>query len=112
MSKISTVVNDLRNGFGAVRLGSNVKKVSLTFSKKSDNAGARYFLRENMPRIQYNNPAIQFEINKVQESTVAPQLTIEFANSEVKTISCSRIQSSEICKQFLAATTEGGASSS
>ncbi|KAI8357480.1 hypothetical protein B0O80DRAFT_289167 [Mortierella sp. GBAus27b] len=108
MSKISTVVHDLRNGLGAVRLRPDVKKITLTFSRKSDNAGARYFLRENMPRIQYNNPAIKFEVNKVQEPGISPELTIEFANSEVKKIPCSRIQSSEICKQVLSAT--GGSS--
>ncbi|KAI1300969.1 hypothetical protein EDD11_005911 [Mortierella claussenii] len=109
MSKIHTIVNDLRTGLGAVKLRPDVKKVTLMFSRRSDNAGARYFLRENMPRIQYNNPAIAFEIKKVQEPGVSPELTIEFANSETKKISCSRIQSSEICKQFLTATTEGSA---
>lgn len=38
----------------------------------------RYFLRENMPRIQYNNPLIQFEVQKVQQPGVSPELTIEF----------------------------------
>ncbi|KAI8596603.1 hypothetical protein EDD21DRAFT_419507 [Dissophora ornata] len=107
MSKISVIVNDLRSGLGAIRLRSDVKKVSLTFSRKSDNAGARYFLRENMPRIQYNNPSILFEVKKVKEAGVAPELTVEFANNDIKTIPCSRIQSSEICKQFLTVTTEG-----
>ncbi|KAF9351156.1 hypothetical protein BGX26_010782 [Mortierella sp. AD094] len=109
MSRINTIVNDLRNGLGAIRLRQDVKKVTLTFSRKSDNAGARYFLRENMPRIQYNNPAIQFEVKKVQEAGVSPELTVEFANNDIKTIPCSRIQSSEICKQFLSVTTEGSA---
>lgn len=42
MSKINVIVNDLRNGLGAVKLRPDVKKVSLMFSRKSDNAGARY----------------------------------------------------------------------
>ncbi|KAG0001430.1 hypothetical protein BGZ80_006182 [Entomortierella chlamydospora] len=78
MSRINTIVNDLRNGLGAIRLRPDVKKVTLTFSGKSDNAGARYFLRENMPRIQYNNPTIQFEVNKLKEAGVSPELTVEF----------------------------------
>ncbi|KAG0050685.1 hypothetical protein BGZ83_004515 [Gryganskiella cystojenkinii] len=108
-SKLTTVVSDLRHGLGAIKLRPDVKKVTLTFSRRSDNAGARYFLRENMPRIQYNNPLIQFEVNKVQQPGVAPELTVEFSNNDIKKISCSRIQSSEICKQFLTATTEGSA---
>ncbi|KAG0251210.1 hypothetical protein BG011_007786 [Mortierella polycephala] len=109
MSRIQTVVSDLRNGLGAVKLRPDVKKVTLMFSRKSDNAGARYFLRENMPRIQYNNPAIEFEVKKVKEPGVSPELTVEFANNDIKKIPCSRIQSSDICKQFLSATTEGSA---
>ncbi|KAF9137213.1 hypothetical protein BG015_002801 [Linnemannia schmuckeri] len=111
MSRIATVVNDLRNGLGAIKLRSDVKKVTLVFSGKSDNAGARYFVRENMPRLQYNNPAIKFDVQKVKEAGVSPELTIEFANNDIKKISCSRIQSAEICKQFLVATTEGSAAS-
>ncbi|KAF9915090.1 hypothetical protein BX616_006917 [Lobosporangium transversale] len=80
MSKIHTIVNDLRNGLGAIRLRSDVKKVTLMFSRKSDNAGARYFLRENLPRIQYNNPTIQIEVKKVKEPGVSPELTVEFGN--------------------------------
>ncbi|KAF9366464.1 hypothetical protein BGX34_002337 [Mortierella sp. NVP85] len=78
MSRINAVAHDLRNGIGAARLSPDVRKITLTFSRKSDNAGARYFLRENMPRIQYNNPAIQFEVNKLKEPGVSPELTIEF----------------------------------
>ncbi|KAF9205833.1 hypothetical protein BGZ81_011285 [Podila clonocystis] len=111
-ARINTVVADLRNGLGAIKLRPDIKKVTLMFSRRSDNAGARYFLRENMPRIQYNNPLIQFEVQKVQQPGVSPELTIEFANNDIKKISCSRIQSSEICKQFLSATTEGSAPSS
>ncbi|KAF8981294.1 hypothetical protein BGZ46_003009 [Entomortierella lignicola] len=77
MSRISSVVNDLRNGLGAIRLRPDVKKVTLTFSGKSDNAGPRYFIRENMPRIQYNNPTIQFEVKKVKEANVNPELTVD-----------------------------------
>lgn len=43
MSRIATIVNDLRNGLGAIKLRSDVKKVTLVFSGKSDNAGARYY---------------------------------------------------------------------
>ncbi|KAG0373764.1 MAG: hypothetical protein J3R72DRAFT_435458 [Linnemannia gamsii] len=111
MSRIATVVNDLRNGLGAIKLRSDVKKVTLVFSGKSDNSGARYFVRENMPRLQYNNPAIQFEVQKSQQPGVIPELMIEFANNDIKKISCSRIQSAEICKQFLVATTEGSSAS-
>jgi hypothetical protein len=34
-----------------------------------------------MPRLQYNNPAIKFDVQKVKEAGVAPELTIEFGKS-------------------------------
>ncbi|KAF9585072.1 hypothetical protein BGW38_004005 [Lunasporangiospora selenospora] len=110
-SRLGSIVSDLRNGLGAVRLRPDVRKVTLRYSGKSDNAGARYFARENLPRIQYNNPSILVEVQKLKEAGVVPELTVEFANSDVKKISCSRIQSSEICKQFLSVTTDAPASS-
>ncbi|KAF9974113.1 hypothetical protein BGZ73_002611 [Actinomortierella ambigua] len=106
---ISAVVNDLRTGLGAVRLRPDVKKISLAFSRKSDNSGARYFLKENMPRLQYNNPQIQFEVTKVKDAVIVPEVTVEFANGPAQKISCSKIQSSDICKKLLSITTEGSA---
>lgn len=41
-SRINTVVADLRNGLGAIKLRPDIKKVTLMFSRRSDNAGARY----------------------------------------------------------------------
>lgn len=41
MSRITTIAHDLRNGLGAARLSPDVRKITLTFSRKSDNAGAR-----------------------------------------------------------------------
>ncbi|KAG0237841.1 hypothetical protein BGW42_008462 [Actinomortierella wolfii] len=108
---ISAIVNDLRNGLGAVRLRSDVKKISLAFSRKADNAGARYFLKENMPRLQYNNPQIQFEVTKVKDTMIPPEVTVEFASNTTQKISCSKIQSSEICKKLLSITTEGSSPS-
>lgn len=41
-SKLTAVVSDLRHGLGAIKLRPDVKKVTLMFSRRSDNAGARY----------------------------------------------------------------------
>ncbi|CAG8499674.1 2650_t:CDS:2 [Diversispora eburnea] len=69
---------NLRTGLGAVKLSPEVKKVSLTFTRKQDNAGARYFLRENLPRIAYHNPNVPIEVNISKEYGVKPILKIEF----------------------------------
>jgi hypothetical protein len=41
ISNLSRKVIDLRTGLGAVKLGPEVKKISLIYSQKNNNAGAR-----------------------------------------------------------------------
>jgi hypothetical protein len=41
ISNLSRKILDLRTGLGAVKLKPEVKKISLVYSVKNDNAGAR-----------------------------------------------------------------------
>ncbi|RHZ56998.1 hypothetical protein Glove_395g71 [Diversispora epigaea] len=102
LSKIAKLLLDLRTGLGAVKLSPEVKKVSLTFTRKQDNAGARYFLRENLPRIAYHNPDVPIEVNISKEYGVKPILKIEFENQEEnKEMVLSQRYSDEICHEFI-----------
>lgn len=38
----------------------------------------RYFKKENLPRIIYNNPGLPIEVSVLKEKGVKPTLTIEF----------------------------------
>ncbi|CAG8672069.1 hypothetical protein GLOIN_2v1774799 [Rhizophagus irregularis DAOM 181602=DAOM 197198] len=78
ISNLSRKIIDLRTGLGAVKLKPVVKKISLVYSVKNDNAGARYFKKENLPRIIYNNPGLPIEVSVLKEKGVKPTLTIEF----------------------------------
>ncbi|CAG8451989.1 5278_t:CDS:2 [Funneliformis mosseae] len=78
ISNISSRLIDLQTGLGAAKFGLNVKKVSLVYSKRNNNAGARYFKKENLPRIIYNNPGLPVEVIALEEKDVKPTLTVEF----------------------------------
>ncbi|KAJ2957377.1 hypothetical protein NQZ79_g6898 [Umbelopsis isabellina] len=105
------VLSRLQSGLGATRLAPNVTKisVSLALKGKSEGAGARHFVRENLPTIQYNNPSLEFEIVKSADAAMKPLLTVSFApdtssiaaDQSPKTIELARQQSSAICKQLL-----------
>jgi hypothetical protein len=38
----------------------------------------RYFKKENLPRITYNNPGLPIEVSVLKEKGVNPTLTVEF----------------------------------
>ncbi|GBC08994.1 hypothetical protein RclHR1_08530005 [Rhizophagus clarus] len=92
---------DLRTGLGAVKLKPEVKKISLVYSVKNDNAGARYFKKENLPRIAYNNPGLPIGVSVLKEKRVKPTLTIEFDNSKDETIDLTKKMSEVICREFI-----------
>ncbi|CAG8543679.1 2879_t:CDS:2 [Acaulospora morrowiae] len=102
LSKLARILIDLRTGLGAAKLSPKVEKVSLTFSRRQDNAGARYFLRENLPRIAYNNPDLPIEVNISKEYGVKPLLKVKFKDSEdYVELPLSQRNSSDICQEFL-----------
>jgi len=86
---------------GAVKLEPEVKKISLVYSKKNDNAGARYFRKENLPRISYNNPGFPIEVSILNEKGVKPTLTVEFENSKDEIIDLTNKMSEDICREFI-----------
>lgn len=97
------VLSRLQSGMGATRFAPNVTKISVSMALKgkSEGAGARHFVRENLPTIQYNNPSLEFEIIKSADAAMKPLLTVSFADQSPKTIELARQQSSAICKQLL-----------
>ncbi|CAM0134764.1 hypothetical protein VKS41_000683 [Umbelopsis sp. WA50703] len=97
------VLSRLQSGLGATKLSPNVTKiaVSMALKGKSECAGARHFVRDNLPTIQYNNPSLEFEITKSADAAMKPVLTVSFVDQSPKTIELARQQSSAICKQLL-----------
>ncbi|KAG9290800.1 hypothetical protein G9A89_011763 [Geosiphon pyriformis] len=102
ISKLTILLLNLRTGLGAAKLGPKVSKISLLFSTKQDNAGARYFLRENLPRIAYNNPELPIKVDKIPKKGIKPELIIEFENpDDTVTLDLSQRHGDEICRELL-----------
>ncbi|ORE10930.1 hypothetical protein BCV72DRAFT_247255 [Rhizopus microsporus var. microsporus] len=97
------ILQQLRTGPGATALPSNINKIALTFAIKGKNesASARHFLQENLPRMQYNNPHIEYEVNRVHDSSIKPTVTIHYSDGKSKTLDIARVQSSAICEQIM-----------
>ncbi|KAI8979199.1 hypothetical protein BDF20DRAFT_820283 [Mycotypha africana] len=100
------ILNLLSNGSGAAKLPSNISKIQLTlaFKGKNESAGARHFLKENLPRIQYNNPTVKYEVFKKADPTTKPTISIHFTNGGSKTIEIPRVYSETIVDQVFNAT--------
>lgn len=80
----------------------------------------RHFLQENLPRIQYNNPHVEYEVNRVHDASIKPTVTIHYSkyivcillktlanmcqfvgDGKSKTLDIARVQSSAICEQIM-----------
>jgi hypothetical protein len=46
-------------------LKDNVVKLRIVVAERNDHFGARHFIKEHLPRIQYSNPGVQIEIQKI-----------------------------------------------
>ncbi|CAG8447119.1 11396_t:CDS:2 [Ambispora gerdemannii] len=104
LTRTAQILLDLRTGLGAAKLSPRVRKISLSFSRKEFNAGARYFLRENLPRIAYNNPTIPIEVEISKEKGIMQSLIVELDDpKDTLAFDCQR-QSSDICRDLLNAT--------
>jgi hypothetical protein len=85
----------------------------------------RHFLQENLPRIRYNNPTVEYEVYKTLDTSTKPTIAVHFckfrkrsfgirrqfidlyyfvANGTSKVIEIPRVQSNVIVDQVFAAT--------
>ncbi|KAI8063406.1 uncharacterized protein B0P05DRAFT_476932 [Gilbertella persicaria] len=95
------ILQQLTSGPGAAKLPSSITKISLTLAIKGQNesAGAKHFLHENLPRIQYNNPHVEYMVNKSLDASTKPTVSIHYANGTSKEIAIPRTQSNVIVDQ-------------
>ncbi|KAI9263098.1 hypothetical protein BY458DRAFT_438770 [Sporodiniella umbellata] len=96
------ILQQLKSGLGASPLPSNVTKIALTFALKGKNesASARHFLQDSLPRIQYNNPGVEYEVKKVLDSSTKPTITLHYRNGGSKIIDIARVKSPLICSRI------------
>ncbi|KAG6109093.1 hypothetical protein E4U14_003382 [Claviceps sp. LM454 group G7] len=69
---------NLRCGPGAAILPPEVTRIHLDFAMRMDGGhmGARKFWREKLPRLKYHNPSIPMIVNRHDQNTTSPLLTI------------------------------------
>ncbi|CDH58785.1 hypothetical protein RO3G_05511 [Lichtheimia corymbifera JMRC:FSU:9682] len=99
------IVSKLQSGSGAQKLSPQVTKISLAyaFKGKTECAGAKHFLQENLPRMQYNNPDVEFEVFKSADPATKPSVTVHFGERGSKTIDIPTMQSDTICDKVFQA---------
>ncbi|KAI9317542.1 hypothetical protein BX666DRAFT_2026818 [Dichotomocladium elegans] len=100
------IVAKLQSGPGAQKLSPQVSKVSLTyaFKGKTECAGAKHFLNENLPRMKYNNPHVEFEVVQSADPATKPVVTVHFGERGAKSFAVPNMHTDAICdKVFQAA---------
>ncbi|CAO3641223.1 unnamed protein product [Cunninghamella blakesleeana] len=99
------LINQLSSGIGSTKLPSTITKLSLTyaFKGKNESAGAKHFLHETLPRIQYNNPSLKVELTKSSDPSTKPTVTVHFGQEKSKTIDIPLLHSDKIYEHILEA---------
>ncbi|KAJ1656727.1 hypothetical protein IWQ61_003752 [Dispira simplex] len=100
LNKVQTLIKHLTTGAGAIQLPSQVTKVTLTYQLGSRVYGLRHFLKSALPRIQYNNPQVQVNLNRSEEPT-PPKLTVEFTNATQTVVDVKGLHSDKIYQRFV-----------
>ncbi|TFY70153.1 hypothetical protein EVG20_g2858 [Dentipellis fragilis] len=81
-----------------------VKALRLTLAARNDHFGARHFVKEDLPRIQYANQGIEVLVNKRPKSpteTWNPELVLEYRNGSAKTFDLSQKWSTSIFQEVM-----------
>ncbi|TFY77152.1 hypothetical protein EWM64_g6859 [Hericium alpestre] len=90
---------------------SGVKSLRLTLALKNDHFGARHFVKEDLPRIQYANTNVSIHVDKrakTKEESWNPEMVLEFRNGDTKSIDLANKWSANIFQELM--DTAGGSS--
>ncbi|KAI8137085.1 hypothetical protein BJV82DRAFT_636796 [Fennellomyces sp. T-0311] len=95
------IVAQLGSGPGSQKLSPDVTKIALTyaFKGKTECAGAKHFLHENLPRMQYNNPSVEFIVEKSADAATKPTVTVHFGERGSKVIDIPNMHTDSICQK-------------
>ncbi|KIM51256.1 hypothetical protein SCLCIDRAFT_1224696 [Scleroderma citrinum Foug A] len=103
-SNLSKVVQQLTTG---PRLTLNgLRRISLNLAVRNGHAGARHFVKEQLPRIRWANPLLDIHMINTpkkgeDELPVHPELLVEHENGVSKTIDMSKKWSTAIVKELM-----------
>ncbi|EIM91992.1 uncharacterized protein STEHIDRAFT_46250 [Stereum hirsutum FP-91666 SS1] len=83
---------------------STLSSIQLKLAVRNDHWGARHFLKEDMPRIQYTNPNIKIKVNrlkKTKEENWDPELELHFRDGKEQKLSLADKRSSDIFVELM-----------
>ncbi|KAF5376894.1 hypothetical protein D9615_007201 [Tricholomella constricta] len=83
---------------------SNLKSLKLSLAFQNDHFGARHFVKEQLPRIQYANPNLNIQVEKVRKTANEawrPEIELEFVNGKQTTLDLHEKWSSTILKELM-----------
>ncbi|KAM6497811.1 hypothetical protein JOM56_005759 [Amanita muscaria] len=101
-SKLSQILVNL-NARPRLTLDS-VKSLKVAYAFQNDHFGARHFVKEQLPRVRYANPALDIQIEKLRKSPQEnwrPELKVEFINGPVEIIDMHGKWSTTILKELM-----------
>ncbi|KAI0935604.1 hypothetical protein AcV5_003984 [Taiwanofungus camphoratus] len=82
----------------------SIKSLKLTLALRNDHFGARHFVKEDLPRIRYANPAIDIQVNRLpksREDTWQPEMVMEFEDGATRTLNLNQKLSSTIFQELM-----------
>ncbi|CCM06487.1 uncharacterized protein FIBRA_08756 [Fibroporia radiculosa] len=83
---------------------NSVKSLKVTLASRNDHFGARHFVKEDLPRIRYVNPALDIQVNKLPKSlqdSWQPEMIVEFRDGSTQTLNMNQKWSSAIFQELM-----------
>jgi len=88
---------------------SGLKKLRLSYAMENDHFGARHFVRQNLPKIRFDNPNLDIEVERVKktkEERWRPEMELEFEDGKTTMLNLHNKWSTTILKELM--TVAGG----
>jgi len=116
MSKLSSIAKTLKKLTQAPApvLPSSVRSLRVTMAMRNAHFGARHFVKDELPRVAYSNPAVPIHVErkpKAKEEQWVPELVVGLADGTSKTINMHMKHSSKILSELLNITTSSNPAS-
>jgi len=83
---------------------SGLKKLKLSLAFGNDHFGARHFVRQNLPKIRFDNPNLEIEVERVKktiEERWRPEMELVFENGKTTTLNLDDKWSTTILKELM-----------
>jgi len=109
MSKLSSIAKTLQKltKTPVPVLPSSVRSLRVTMAMRNAHFGARHFVKDELPRVAYNNPFVSIQVErkpKGKEEQWDPELIVELADGSTQRINMHMKHSSKILAELLSST--------